>query len=142
MALAGIQSANASPVFSPICFESEEAAQKHHDAQSGNQTPNIEARVKISHANELIRNGEVRLSVLESILGAPDSQTDKNSHSPIQKWTIGFLTKTVVGTIQYNSQTGYCVPTRNGRFSFVKFTWHGSGYDSPYGLADMQTYGW
>ena len=112
--MAGNFSANASPTFSPVCFETEDAAQKHFNSynRDRNVNPNAVSDEKVKRADALIENEEVELSDLIDILGPSRLKSDENAPIPIHEWHVGFFTPAMAGAVPYNTQSGYCVDTR------------------------------
>ena len=138
--LLGTFQANASPTFSPICFETESSAEAHRNYYRSQKFDNTDKNEQVELATKLVQRGNVKLSEMEAILGKSQVDTDDTTQITKHEWTVTFIYPAMVNDVRYNSQRGYCVDTRPESFIFFSFTWQSPGFDSPYGKTTMQDF--
>ena len=113
VALAGYNSANASPTFRSYCFSTEEAAKKHQSYYTYRDVDHSKAIEKDKKATAIIYREHVALSDLQAILGESEISVNEISNVTTHKWTLFLMGSPSASDIKYDPSNGYCVETRH-----------------------------
>ena len=133
VALAGFNSASASPTFSQQCFETEADAKKHKSHYEYREIDNSDVSKKYELAKQFDFQEDVELSAIQSVLGASETTTDEATQLTSHKWTIMFSFSSSASNIEYNSSNGYCLQTRPRSFNTITYTWTPEIFDETRG---------